>query len=229
MKKLITIIAFLSLFTAIRASAESIPAFPMAFWGNVTINGSSAPIDTVIRAYYGDTLAGQVVVKEAGVYGYDSPTGQKLLVGEGTGEIVFKFQSVSFNNNNETAGTASQSHSAFVSGETIHKDLSFSIEIPAPAPQSSGGGGGGGGGSSGGSSGGSGSGGGSYIPPTSSSLSPAAQKVDANKDNKIDVLDFNILMVNWGKTGTDNIADFNQDGKIDIFDFNLLMINWTKI
>jgi len=58
-------------------------------------------------------------------------------------------------------------------------------------------------------------------------LSAAAQKVDANKDNKIDVLDFNTLMVNWGKTTANNVADFNGDGKVDIFDFNLLMINWT--
>jgi len=33
-------------------------------------------------------------------------------------------------------------------------------------------------------------------------------------------------MVNWGATGP-NSADFNSDGKVDIFDFNLLMINWT--
>jgi len=62
--------------------------------------------------------------------------------------------------------------------------------------------------------------------PTSP-LSAAAQKVDANKDNKIDVLDFNILMVNWGSASVGNVADFNADGKVDVFDFNLLMINWT--
>jgi len=71
----------------------------------------------------------------------------------------------------------------------------------------------------------SGGGGGSYAPP--SPLSAAAQKVDANKDGKIDVLDFNSLMINWGNTSSGNIADFNGDGKVDIFDFNMLMINWT--
>lgn len=73
---------------------------------------------------------------------------------------------------------------------------------------------------------GGGGGGYSYTPP--STLSAVAQKVDANKDNKIDVLDFNTLMVNWGKTTANNIADFNGDSKVDIFDFNMLMINWTK-
>ena len=81
------------------------------------------------------------------------------------------------------------------------------------------------------SSGGGGGGGGAAISTTTTApatLSAAAQKVDANKDNKIDVLDFNTLMVNWGKTTANNIADFNGDSKVDIFDFNLLMINWTK-
>jgi len=75
--------------------------------------------------------------------------------------------------------------------------------------------------SSGGGGGGSSQ---AYISP----LSGVAQKIDANKDGKIDVLDFNTLMINWGKTESSNVADFNSDGKVDIFDFNLLMINWTK-
>ena len=71
------------------------------------------------------------------------------------------------------------------------------------------------------------SGGSSYTPPATSQLSAAAQKVDANKDNKIDVLDFNALMVHWGEAGIANVADFTGDGKVDIFDFNALMIQWT--
>jgi len=77
-----------------------------------------------------------------------------------------------------------------------------------------------GGGSTGGGGGGGG-GGGTSQPATT------VTKGDANNDNKIDILDFNALMINWGKTGT-NVADFNGDGKVDIFDFNLLMINWGK-
>lgn len=59
-------------------------------------------------------------------------------------------------------------------------------------------------------------GGGWITPPTPSPLGPEAAKVDANKDNKIDVLDFNALMVNWGITGAGNSADFNGDGTVDI-------------
>ena len=110
----------------------------------------------------------------------------------------------------------------------IAPTLPISIVTPTSTPTStstpttpSGGGGGGGG---------EGGGGGGVTPPSTptSTLSAAAQKVDANKDNKIDVLDFNALMVNWGKTTANNVADFNSDGKVNIFDFNLLMINWTK-
>lgn len=94
---------------------------------------------------------------------------------------------------------------------TPYSIFGASVAMAPPPPSSSGGGGGGGGGT---------------ITQTST-LSAAAQKVDANKDNKIDVLDFNTLMVNWGKTTANNVADFNGDGKVDVFDFNLLMINWT--
>jgi hypothetical protein len=74
---------------------------------------------------------------------------------------------------------------------------------PAPAP--SGGGGGGG-----------------YSPPRFNTHS-----VDSNSDGKINLLDFNTLMVNWGITGS-NITDFDGSGTVDLLDFNLLMINWTS-
>jgi len=64
-------------------------------------------------------------------------------------------------------------------------------------------------------------GGGLFSPPLTE-----AKRTDANKDNRVDFLDFNILMANWGAVGS-NIADFNGDGVIDLFDFNLLMIYWT--
>jgi hypothetical protein len=73
----------------------------------------------------------------------------------------------------------------------------------------------------------SGGGGATTPTPTPTPLSAQAQKVDANKDNKIDILDFNSLMVSWGSTIAGTIADFNGDNKVDIFDFNLLMIYWT--
>jgi len=84
----------------------------------------------------------------------------------------------------------------------------YNINNTPVAPANSSGGGGGGGGSGGGSS--------------SVTLS-----ADANKDGKVDVLDFVILMANWGQTGAGNIADFDHSNTVDIGDFVLLMSQWT--
>ena len=90
----ITILLF-TLFPSL-VLAQSFPAFPMAFYGEVKINGNPAPVGTVIRAYYGNILGGEVVVQEPGIYGYTESTKQKLLVGEGEGEIIFKLQNPLF-------------------------------------------------------------------------------------------------------------------------------------
>ena len=42
---------------------------------------------------------------------------------------------------------------------------------------------------------------------------------------KIDVLDFNILMIHWGEIGM-GVGDFNGDGTVDILDLGLLMLYW---
>jgi hypothetical protein len=52
------------------------------------------------------------------------------------------------------------------------------------------------------------------------------QLIDTNHDGVIDILDFNILMVNWGQKGA-NIVDYNKDEIVDIIDFNMLMIYWS--
>jgi hypothetical protein len=78
---------------------------------------------------------------------------------------------------------------------------------------------------------GPGSGGGSTTVATTTTtpiVSVVTNKFDTNKDSKVDILDFNALMTNWGKNETGNVADFNGDNKVDILDFNSLMINWTK-
>lgn len=56
------------------------------------------------------------------------------------------------------------------------------------------------------------------------------KKGDFNGDKKVDVFDFNLLMVNWGKTIPSNLAsviDINNDHKIGAEDFSLLMVYWT--
>ena len=135
------------------AIAETVPAYPMLFHGSVTINGSAAPAGTVIRAYYDNDIAGEIALSEVGIYGYDNPMKQQLLVREGSTTIRFTVQSSTINSGNETDGASLQSHPAFVSGDVVSKNLAFTWSAPVvtpPAPPPSGGGSGGGGGGGGG-------------------------------------------------------------------------------
>ncbi|MBU4368153.1 hypothetical protein KJ575_00330 [Patescibacteria group bacterium] len=192
------------------------PGIPHQFYGSVNYSDGSAVSSGTVKAKIKNGVVVTTSSITNGQYGYNpnlffvtDPNGDR------TGTII------SFFVNDIDTGKST----VFANKGYTKLDLSIAA-IVSSAPASGVGGGGGGGGG---------------VQPASTStpsptptptplptLSPAAQKVDANKDSKIDILDFNILMVNWGKTGTGNVADFNGDGKADIFDFNLLMINWTK-
>src|SRR3989344_252649 len=124
--KYLLIIALVFFLKPAVTQAASFPAFPMSFWGNVTLNGGPAPKGTIIKAYYNTVLAGQTTLQESGVYGYEGSTKQKLVVAEGDGTITFKFQSPLFDNSVETPGTSVNSHAGFVSAQSVNKDLSFS-------------------------------------------------------------------------------------------------------
>lgn len=119
----------------------------------------------------------------------------------------------------ETTGTLSQPGSVAtgISG-TVATPVPTPTPTPTPAPSGGGGGGGGGGGSII-----------IFTPtPTPTGASALVSRIDTNRDGRIDILDFNTLMVNWGRTGTGNIADFDLSGTVDIFDFNLMMVHWTR-
>lgn len=59
------------------------------------------------------------------------------------------------------------------------------------------------------------------------SILPAELRdADINQDGKVDILDFNILMVNW-RTPLVLRADITVDGVVDIFDFNIMMVQWS--
>lgn len=150
MKKIIFLsFLFLSFFLIMPSHAEEagIPDFPMAFWGTATVNGVPASVGAVVKAYYGETLAGQATVQAQGVYGYTESVKQKLLVGSGVGQLVFKITAPTVNGGTETGGTTVVSVPAFVSGETINKNLDFVVVVPVVVPPVStpnyGGGGGG--------------------------------------------------------------------------------------
>jgi hypothetical protein len=80
------------------------------------------------------------------------------------------------------------------------------------------------------STGGGGGGGGSYysFTPTPTPSPGVAIVGDINGNGKVDISDFDMLMNNWGKTGTGIQGDLDHNGVVDILDFNLLMANWSK-
>jgi hypothetical protein len=189
---------------------------PHQFFGSVNYTNGAAPNGLAVEARINGSVVGSSVTA-GGNYGYN-PNLLFALDNDGVHPKTIEFF-VNGIKANETA--------VFVNGNSSQLNLTIPASLPTtPTPSPTPTTGGGGGGST--SGGGGGGGGGVTTPSTPTApLSAAAQKVDANKDGKIDVLDFNTLMVNWGSTSVGNVADFNGDGKVDVFDFNLLMINWT--
>jgi len=51
---------------------------------------------------------------------------------------------------------------------------------------------------------------------------------DLNGDTRVDILDYNILVANFGQIGANLIADITKDSKVDIFDYNVLVANFGK-
>ncbi len=49
---------------------------------------------------------------------------------------------------------------------------------------------------------------------------------DLNHDNKINLVDFSILIYRWNSNDCE--ADLNGDGKVDLADFNILLGIWSK-
>ena len=95
-------------------------------------------------------------------------------------------------------------------GSTASPIASFTYTIStATAPATSSGGGGGGG----------------SITTTPTTDTGSSLIGDINLDGKVDILDFNALLVHWGQTGSNIAADINHDGVVDILDFNALIIH----
>jgi hypothetical protein len=55
------------------------------------------------------------------------------------------------------------------------------------------------------------------------------QTSDLNRDGKVNLVDFSILLFWWNSNGgaSDPPADINQDGKVSLTDFSIMIFNWT--
>lgn len=84
LSRLIAICALLVLVTGSVHAAESVPALPHIFFGQVEIGGQPAPVGTIIEAKCSGILTGTnynpITVTDVGKYGVPGATGTKLLV-----------------------------------------------------------------------------------------------------------------------------------------------------
>jgi hypothetical protein len=64
--------------------------------------------------------------------------------------------------------------------------------------------------------------------PTPSPSPPSFNPGDLNQDGKVNIFDYNILVTDFGKTGSPGFipADIDKNGKVDIFDYNELVENF---
>ena len=66
------------------------------------------------------------------------------------------------------------------------------------------------------------------ISPSATPACPKASLGDVDCDGKIGIFDYNIVISNFGKTGTGIQGDIDKDGKVGIFDYNILVGNFGK-
>lgn len=52
----------------------------------------------------------------------------------------------------------------------------------------------------------------------------ALGRSDLNRDGKVNLVDFSILLTSWGDAG---IGDINEDGTVNLADFSIMLFDWT--
>ena len=134
MRKAIVFIAlaFLLMLGATPVYADGVPPLPGAFYGDVTINGSSAPIGTTVEARGSGALTGiegnPITTTERGKYGSSDPLEPRLIV---QGDIE-EGATITFYVNGRLA-TTNPATVEWHSGETTRVNLSVTIAAP-PGP-----------------------------------------------------------------------------------------------
>lgn len=120
-------------------AADDFPSFPMAFYGNVTLDGDDLTSGAKVQAYIGDELMGEIEIVEDGQYGSDNPTKSKLLIGEYASSTSLVFKYVLESSSEALTGISLETYTGeFMSGILIEKNLNFKTK-----KKSSGGGSGG--------------------------------------------------------------------------------------
>lgn len=70
----------------------------------------------------------------------------------------------------------------------------------------------------------------SPTPSSTPTPTPTLNPADLNADGKVDIFDYNLLVSDFGKTGSPGWlkADIDKNGKVNIFDYNILVENFGK-
>jgi len=59
-------------------------------------------------------------------------------------------------------------------------------------------------------------------------IEPICRGADLNFDEKVDIIDFSILLYFWRVSNPENVCvDINKDGLVDLVDFSIMMHQWT--
>lgn len=60
-------------------------------------------------------------------------------------------------------------------------------------------------------------------------IAPTGNNSDLNRDGKVNLIDFSILLFHWNTDGgkSNPPADINHDGKVSLTDFSIMIFNWT--
>jgi hypothetical protein len=56
-------------------------------------------------------------------------------------------------------------------------------------------------------------------------VADTANRSDINRDGRVNLVDFSIMLTNWGTDDAD--SDINEDGSINLADFSIMLFNWT--
>ncbi len=123
-------------------AADNFPGFPMSFYGHASLDGQLLPSGYVIEAYAEELLVGSIVINEAGVYGYDKPTKEKLVVAPYSGDITFMYR-VSDLDEAQTGESVIVYQGGFNTGQSVSLNMPFTSTVVEPEEKPSPGGSGG--------------------------------------------------------------------------------------
>lgn len=121
-----TALATLLLFSFVLICSAGAPALPCEFYGTVTIDGSPAPVGTILSAKINEAERGRYTLEEAGMYGGPGTFDQRLKVVAEEGDLSDGSAQITF----WIDGQKAWQETAFKPGVSMKLDLSIGGDAP---------------------------------------------------------------------------------------------------